>query len=114
MLFFKAFQSLSFWENIHEVEGNSLLCCFSFVYSQQLEKELLEQQLNVNSLQELTAYLLLKPDGDYIEEEEKVHVIGTKLKQLIEQVSHDLKTIQGNLVSWNFNTCSWVFLTEKK
>uniref|UniRef100_A0A8C0UZ05 Spectrin repeat containing nuclear envelope protein 2 n=1 Tax=Cyanistes caeruleus TaxID=156563 RepID=A0A8C0UZ05_CYACU len=64
----------------------------------QLEKELLEQQLNVNSLQELTAYLLLKSDGDYIEEEEKVHVIGTKLKQLIEQVSHDLKTIQGNLV----------------
>uniref|UniRef100_A0A8C0UW16 Spectrin repeat containing nuclear envelope protein 2 n=1 Tax=Cyanistes caeruleus TaxID=156563 RepID=A0A8C0UW16_CYACU len=63
----------------------------------QLEKELLEQQLNVNSLQELTAYLLLKSDGDYIEEEEKVHVIGTKLKQLIEQVSHDLKTIQGNL-----------------
>uniref|UniRef100_A0A8C3QAL4 Uncharacterized protein n=1 Tax=Geospiza parvula TaxID=87175 RepID=A0A8C3QAL4_GEOPR len=70
----------------------------------QLEKELLEQQLNVNSLQELTAYLLLKSDGDYIEEEEKVHVIGTKLKQLIEQVSHDLKTIQGNLVSWNLNT----------
>uniref|UniRef100_A0A8U8C3E0 Uncharacterized protein n=1 Tax=Geospiza parvula TaxID=87175 RepID=A0A8U8C3E0_GEOPR len=64
----------------------------------QLEKELLEQQLNVNSLQELTAYLLLKSDGDYIEEEEKVHVIGTKLKQLIEQVSHDLKTIQGNLI----------------
>uniref|UniRef100_A0A8C3V6R4 Nesprin-2 n=1 Tax=Catharus ustulatus TaxID=91951 RepID=A0A8C3V6R4_CATUS len=68
----------------------------------QLEKELLEQQLNVNSLQELTAYLLLKPDGDYIEEEEKVHVIGTKLKQLIEQVSHDLKTIQGNLDTKTF------------
>ncbi|XP_005047765.1 PREDICTED: nesprin-2 [Ficedula albicollis] len=68
----------------------------------QLEKELLEQQLNVNSLQELTAYLLLKPDGDYIEEEEKVHVIGTKLKQLIEQVSHDLKTIQENLDTKTF------------
>ncbi|XP_076201734.1 nesprin-2 isoform X1 [Aptenodytes patagonicus] len=63
----------------------------------QLEKELLEQQLKVNSLQELTAYLLLKSDGDYIEADEKVHVIGRKLKQLIEQVSHDLKTIQGNL-----------------
>ncbi|OWK58801.1 Nesprin-2 [Lonchura striata] len=68
----------------------------------QLEKELLEQQLNVNSLQDLTAYLLLKSDGDYIEEEEKVHVIGTKLKQLIEQVSHDLKTIQGNLDTKTF------------
>ncbi|NXC37840.1 SYNE2 protein, partial [Penelope pileata] len=64
----------------------------------QLEKELLEQQLEVNSLQELSAYLLLKSDGeDYIEADEKVHVIGKKLKQLIEQVSHDLKTIQGNL-----------------
>ncbi|XP_042654923.1 nesprin-2 isoform X2 [Tyto alba] len=63
----------------------------------QLEKELLEQQLKVNSLQELTAYLLLKSDGDYFEADEKVHVIGKKLKQLIEQVSHDLKTIQGNL-----------------
>ncbi|XP_066045092.1 nesprin-2 isoform X1 [Chamaea fasciata] len=68
----------------------------------QLEKELLEQQLSVNSLQELTAYLLLKSDGDYIEEEEKVHVIGTKLKQLIDQVSHDLKTIQGNLDTKTF------------
>lgn len=114
MLFFKAFQSPSFWENVCKVEGNNLLCCFLFVCSQQLEKELLEQQLNVNSLQELTAYLLLKSDGDYIEEEEKVHVIGTKLKQLVEQVSHDLKTIQGNLVSWNLNTRSWIFFTEKK
>ncbi|NWX82754.1 SYNE2 protein, partial [Nothoprocta pentlandii] len=69
----------------------------------QLEKELLEQQLKVNSLQELSTYLLLKSDGeDYIEADEKVHVIGKKLKQLIEQVSHDLKTIQGNLDSSAF------------
>ena len=66
----------------------------------QLEKELLEQQLKVNCLQELSAYLLLKFDGeDYIEADEKVHVIGKKLKQLIEQVSHDLKTVQGSLDS---------------
>uniref|UniRef100_A0A8B9QD49 KASH domain-containing protein n=1 Tax=Apteryx owenii TaxID=8824 RepID=A0A8B9QD49_APTOW len=71
----------------------------------QLEKELLEQQLKVNSLQELATYLLLKSDGeDYIEADEKVHVIGKKLKQLTEQVSHDLKTIQGNLVSQSLNT----------
>ncbi|XP_054017708.1 nesprin-2 [Dryobates pubescens] len=68
----------------------------------QLEKELLEQQLKVNSLQELTAYLLLKSDGDYIEADEKVHVIGKKLKQLIEQVSRDLKTIQGKLDTRTF------------
>ncbi|XP_010710323.1 nesprin-2 isoform X1 [Meleagris gallopavo] len=66
----------------------------------QLEKELLEQQLKVNCLQELSAYLLLKSDGeDYIEADEKVHVIGKKLKQLIEQVSHDLKSLQGSLDS---------------
>lgn len=91
----------------------SLLHCFLFVCSKQLEKELLEQQLKVNSLQELTAYLLLKSDGDYVEADEKVHVIGKKLKQLIEQVSNDLKTIQGNLVSQSLNSCSWIFLTEK-
>uniref|UniRef100_A0A8B9Q3V9 KASH domain-containing protein n=1 Tax=Apteryx owenii TaxID=8824 RepID=A0A8B9Q3V9_APTOW len=74
-------------------------------------KELLEQQLKVNSLQELATYLLLKSDGeDYIEADEKVHVIGKKLKQLTEQVSHDLKTIQGNLVSQSLNTCSWILL----
>lgn len=103
-LFFKAFQSSSFCENIPKVETNRLLHWFLFVCSKQLEKELLEQQLKVNSLQELTAYLLLKSDGDYIEADEKVHVIGRKLKQLIEQVSHDLKTIQGNLVSQSLNT----------
>ncbi|OXB54356.1 hypothetical protein ASZ78_006237 [Callipepla squamata] len=66
----------------------------------QLEKELLEQQPKVNCLQELSAYLLLKSDGeDYIEADEKVHVIGRKWKQLTEQVSHDLKAIQGILIT---------------
>uniref|UniRef100_A0A8C3IBQ1 Spectrin repeat containing nuclear envelope protein 2 n=1 Tax=Chrysemys picta bellii TaxID=8478 RepID=A0A8C3IBQ1_CHRPI len=66
----------------------------------QLEKELLEQQLQVNTLQEISTYLLVKSDGeDYIEADEKIHVIGKKLKQLLEQVSHDLKTSQGNVVS---------------
>uniref|UniRef100_A0A8C3KFK5 Spectrin repeat containing nuclear envelope protein 2 n=1 Tax=Calidris pygmaea TaxID=425635 RepID=A0A8C3KFK5_9CHAR len=91
------FPSFSFYENILKVESNSLLHCFLFVCSKQLEKELLKQQPKVNSLQELTGYLLLKSDGDYIEAGEKVHVIGCKLKQLNKQVSHDLKTIQGNL-----------------
>ncbi|XP_074921846.1 nesprin-2 [Chelonoidis abingdonii] len=64
----------------------------------QLEKELLEQQLQVNALQEISTYLLVESDGeDYIEANEKIHVIGKKLKQLLEQVSHDLKTSQGNV-----------------
>uniref|UniRef100_A0A8D0H988 KASH domain-containing protein n=1 Tax=Sphenodon punctatus TaxID=8508 RepID=A0A8D0H988_SPHPU len=64
----------------------------------QLEKELLEQQLQVNSLQDISAHLLVKSDGeDYIEAEEKVHVIGKKLKQLLEQISRDLKMTPGIL-----------------
>uniref|UniRef100_A0A672UAW2 Spectrin repeat containing nuclear envelope protein 2 n=1 Tax=Strigops habroptila TaxID=2489341 RepID=A0A672UAW2_STRHB len=74
------------------------------VCSKQLQKELLEQQLKVNLRQELTAYLLLKSNVDDVETDEKVHVIGRKLKHLIEQVSCDLKTIQGDLVSQSLNT----------
>ncbi|KAH0620303.1 hypothetical protein JD844_020516 [Phrynosoma platyrhinos] len=63
----------------------------------QLEKELLEQQLQVNTLQEISTCLLVKSDGrDYIEADEKVHVIGKKFKQLLEGVSQDLKVSQGS------------------
>uniref|UniRef100_A0A8B9BV85 Spectrin repeat containing nuclear envelope protein 2 n=1 Tax=Anser brachyrhynchus TaxID=132585 RepID=A0A8B9BV85_9AVES len=93
-----SFHILSVYKHILKVESSRSLHWFFLFVCKQLEKELLEQQPKVNSLQELCAYLLLKSDGeDYIEAEEKVHVIGKKLKQLIEQVSHDLKTIQGNL-----------------
>ncbi|XP_070607106.1 nesprin-2 isoform X2 [Erythrolamprus reginae] len=62
----------------------------------QLEKELLERQLQVNTLQEIAAYLFIKPDGEkYIEANEKVRVIGKKLKQLLEGVSCDLKVSEG-------------------
>ncbi|XP_049755484.1 nesprin-2 isoform X1 [Elephas maximus indicus] len=61
----------------------------------QLEKELLECQPQVDSLQEISTSLLIKGHGDdYIEAEEKVHVIGKKLKQLLEQVSQDLMSLQ--------------------
>uniref|UniRef100_A0A8D2CK26 Spectrin repeat containing nuclear envelope protein 2 n=1 Tax=Sciurus vulgaris TaxID=55149 RepID=A0A8D2CK26_SCIVU len=63
----------------------------------QLEKELVERQPQVNSLQELSTCLLVKGHGeDYIEAEEKVHVIQKKLKQLREQVSQDLMSLQGS------------------
>ncbi|XP_008564479.1 PREDICTED: nesprin-2 [Galeopterus variegatus] len=61
----------------------------------QLEKELVERQPQVNSLQEISNSLLIKGHGeDYIEAEEKVHVIEKKLKQLLEQVSQDLISLQ--------------------
>ncbi|XP_058423073.1 nesprin-2 isoform X4 [Diceros bicornis minor] len=60
----------------------------------QLEKELVERQPQVNSLQEISNSLLIKGHGDYIEAEEKVHVIEKKLKQLLEQVSQDLMSLR--------------------
>ncbi|KAM7157907.1 nesprin-2 [Molossus nigricans] len=61
----------------------------------QLEKELVERQPQVDSLQEISDSLLVKGHGeDYIEAEEKIHVIEKKLKQLLEQVSHDLMSLQ--------------------
>ncbi|KAK2492159.1 hypothetical protein MC885_010743, partial [Smutsia gigantea] len=63
----------------------------------QLKKELVECQPQVNSLQEISDSLLVKGHGeDYIEAEEKVHVIEKKLKQLLEQVSQDLISLQGS------------------
>ncbi|XP_048217916.1 nesprin-2 isoform X2 [Perognathus longimembris pacificus] len=61
----------------------------------QLEKELVEHQPQVDSLQEIASSLLIKGQGeDYIEAEEKVHVIEKKLKQLREQVTQDLMSLQ--------------------
>ncbi|PNJ70701.1 SYNE2 isoform 5 [Pongo abelii] len=62
----------------------------------QLEEELVERQPQVDMLQEISNSLLIKGHGeDYIEAEEKVHVIEKKLKQLQEQVSQDLMALQG-------------------
>ncbi|XP_051051966.1 nesprin-2 [Phodopus roborovskii] len=64
----------------------------------QLERELADHQPQVSSLQEIASSLLVKGHGeDYIEAEEKVHVIGKKLKQLREQVAQDLMSLQGSL-----------------
>uniref|UniRef100_A0A2K6TJ47 Spectrin repeat containing nuclear envelope protein 2 n=1 Tax=Saimiri boliviensis boliviensis TaxID=39432 RepID=A0A2K6TJ47_SAIBB len=62
----------------------------------QLEKELVECQPRVDLLQEISNSLLIKGHGEeYIEAEEKVHVTEKKLKQLREQVSQDLMSLQG-------------------
>lgn len=60
----------------------------------------MERQPQVDSLQEISDSLLIKGHGeDYIEAEEKVHVIDKKLRRLLEQVSHDLMSLQGSQVS---------------
>nr|XP_051682366.1 nesprin-2 isoform X7 [Oryctolagus cuniculus] len=64
---------------------------------QQLQKELVEHQPQVNSLREIANSLLVKgPGEDYIEAAEKVHVIEKKLHQLLEQVAQDLMSLQGS------------------
>ncbi|KAF4017561.1 hypothetical protein G4228_009109, partial [Cervus hanglu yarkandensis] len=76
-----------------EADPQVLLACQEELM--QLEKELVEHQPQVNSLQEISSTLLIKGHGeDYIEAEEKVHVIEKKLKQLLEQVSQDLVSLQ--------------------
>uniref|UniRef100_A0A8C9C6Q4 Spectrin repeat containing nuclear envelope protein 2 n=1 Tax=Phocoena sinus TaxID=42100 RepID=A0A8C9C6Q4_PHOSS len=76
-----------------EADPRPLLACREELL--QLEKELVERQPQVNALQEIASSLLLKGHrGDYIEAEEKVHVIEKKLKQLLEQVSQDLVSLQ--------------------
>ncbi|KAM5273601.1 nesprin-2 [Ctenodactylus gundi] len=60
----------------------------------QLEKELAARQPQVNSLQAIAASLLKGHEGDYIEAEEKVHVIEKKLQQLREQVAQDVMSLQ--------------------
>uniref|UniRef100_A0A8C2V9P6 KASH domain-containing protein n=1 Tax=Chinchilla lanigera TaxID=34839 RepID=A0A8C2V9P6_CHILA len=65
----------------------------------QLEKELAERQPQVSSLHELSTSLLLKGNGDYVEAEEKVHVIKQKLQQLQEQVARDLLSLQRSQVN---------------
>ncbi|XP_057586422.1 nesprin-2 [Hippopotamus amphibius kiboko] len=76
-----------------EADPQALLACQEELM--QLEKELVEHQPEVNALQEISSSLLIKGHGeDYIEAEEKVHVIEKKLKQLLEQVSQDLVSLQ--------------------
>ncbi|KAG9481262.1 hypothetical protein GDO78_010476 [Eleutherodactylus coqui] len=61
----------------------------------QLKGELLERQAEANFLQDLSSNLLSSTAGDgYIETEERMHVIGTKLKQLLVDVSQDLSVVQ--------------------
>ncbi|KAM5245078.1 nesprin-2 isoform 4-T7 [Hipposideros larvatus] len=78
-----------------EADPQALLECQEELM--QLEKELMERQPQVNSLQEISDSLLIKGRReDYIEAEEKVHVIEKKLKQLLDQVSQDLMSLQGS------------------
>uniref|UniRef100_G1QE34 KASH domain-containing protein n=1 Tax=Myotis lucifugus TaxID=59463 RepID=G1QE34_MYOLU len=61
----------------------------------QIRQELLESQLKVASLQDMSCQLLVNAEGtDCLEAKEKVHVIGNRLKLLLKEVGRHLKELE--------------------
>uniref|UniRef100_UPI003AAF302D nesprin-1-like n=1 Tax=Centroberyx gerrardi TaxID=166262 RepID=UPI003AAF302D len=77
----------------------------------QIRRELLDSQLKVASLQDMSLQLLVNSQGsDCLEAKEKVHVIGNRLKLLLKEVTRDLRELakilditssQQDLSSWS-------------
>ncbi|XP_040268686.1 nesprin-2 [Bufo bufo] len=61
----------------------------------QLKEQLLERQSGADALQDLLRTLLSSSCGaGYVEAEERMHVIRTRLRQLLKDVSQDLSAVQ--------------------
>lgn len=61
----------------------------------QIKRELLESQLKVASLQDMSCQLLVNAEGkDCLEAKEKVHVIGNRLKVLLKKVTQHIRQIE--------------------
>uniref|UniRef100_A0AAY5EGI0 KASH domain-containing protein n=1 Tax=Electrophorus electricus TaxID=8005 RepID=A0AAY5EGI0_ELEEL len=77
----------------------------------QIRRELLDSQLKVASLQDMSLQLLVHAEGsDCLEAKEKVHVIGNRLKLLLKEVTRairelertlDITSSQQDLSSWS-------------
>nr|DBA14412.1 TPA: hypothetical protein GDO54_005386 [Pyxicephalus adspersus] len=77
----------------HKGDPHALLECQRQLM--QLKEQLLEKQIQAKSLQDMSSYLLgSNAEGGYIEANERAHVIATKIRQLLKEVSRDLKTVQ--------------------
>ncbi|XP_035277106.1 nesprin-1-like isoform X12 [Anguilla anguilla] len=64
----------------------------------QIRRELLDSQLKVSSLQDMSRQLLVQSEGgDCLEAKEKVHVIGNRLKLLLKEVTRDLRGLEKTL-----------------
>ncbi|RXN18093.1 nesprin-1 isoform X5 [Labeo rohita] len=60
-----------------------------------IRRELLDTQLKVASLQDMSLQLLVHSEGsDCLEAKEKVHVIGNRLKLLLKEVTRDIRELQ--------------------
>ncbi|XP_044278581.1 nesprin-1 isoform X9 [Varanus komodoensis] len=76
----------------------------------QIRRELLESQLKVASLQDMSCQLLVNAEGkDCLEAKEKVHVIGNRLKMLLKEVTHHMKELEKilDISSSQLDLSSW-------
>ncbi|XP_074165617.1 nesprin-1 isoform X19 [Sminthopsis crassicaudata] len=76
----------------------------------QIRRELLESQLKVASLQDMSCQLLVNAEGkDCLEAKEKVHVIGNRLKLLLKEVSRHIKDLEKilDISSSQLDLSSW-------
>lgn len=70
---------------------------FAWSY-QQIRRELLDSQLKVASLQDMSLQLLVHSEGsECLEAKEKVHVIGNRLKMLLKEVTRDIRELDKTL-----------------
>ncbi|XP_053365696.1 nesprin-1 isoform X2 [Clarias gariepinus] len=64
----------------------------------QIRRELLDSQLKVASLQDMSLQLLVHSEGsECLEAKEKVHVIGNRLKILLKEVTRDIRELEKTL-----------------
>ncbi|KAM6463512.1 nesprin-1-like isoform 1-T1 [Liasis olivaceus] len=76
----------------------------------QIRRELLESQLKVASLQDMSCQLLVNAEGkDCLEAKEKVHVIGNRLKMLLKDVTRHIKELEKilDISSSQLDLSSW-------
>ncbi|XP_073712130.1 nesprin-1 isoform X2 [Misgurnus anguillicaudatus] len=67
----------------------------------QIQRELMETEQRVDSLQELSVQLLVQAHGsECLETQERVHVIGNRLRLLMKAVSTDLELLEKQLQAY--------------
>ncbi|XP_036165466.1 nesprin-2 isoform X3 [Myotis myotis] len=89
-------QSLMQCQDFHQLSQNLLLWLAS-AESRRQQAHVTDPKADPQALLRCREELLGHGE-DYIEAEEKVHVIEKKLRRLLEQVSHDLMSLQGSQI----------------
>lgn len=81
---------------LHVHQSKNYITCL-----QQIQRELMETEQKVDSLQELSVQLLVQARGsECLEAHERVHVIGNRLRLLLKTVSTDLELLEKQLQAY--------------